>query len=70
MVIDSDSGFIANGTLSPGNSPGTTTVDCAGAFKLGANGNYNWQILDATGAAGTGYDTYNLTGGSYLDCPC
>jgi fibronectin-binding autotransporter adhesin len=67
VVIDNDSGFVANGTLAPGSSPGTTTVDGAGAFTLGADGNYNWQIHDAAGAAGAGYDTYNLVNGATLD---
>jgi hypothetical protein len=67
VVIDNDSGFVANGTLAPGSSPGTTTVDGAGAFTLGADGNYNWQIHDAAGAAGAGYDTYNLVNGAALD---
>ena len=50
-------------TLSPGNSPGTLT---AGATTLEGGGNYNWQILDATAAAGTGFDTISLTAGNAL----
>jgi fibronectin-binding autotransporter adhesin len=56
----------ANGTLSPGSSPGNLTQD-GGTLQLGAGGNYNWQIYDATGAAGAGYDTVSLTGGATLD---
>lgn len=50
-------------TLSPGNSPGTLTV---GATTLEGGGNYNWQVLNATGAAGTGFDTISLTTGNAL----
>jgi autotransporter-associated beta strand protein len=38
---------IANGTLSPGNSPGTLIQD-GGNLQLGANGDLNWQVYDAT----------------------
>ena len=53
----------SGGTLAPGNSPGALT---AGATALNGGGNYNWQILDATGIAGTGYDTLSLAPGSVL----
>ena len=46
------------GTLSPGSSPGTLTT---GAASFGTGGNYNWQLLNAIGAAGTGYDVLNAT---------
>ena len=39
-------------TLSPGNSPGTLTT---GAMTWAGGGNYNWQLFDAAGAAGTGW---------------
>lgn len=56
-------------TLSPGNSPGTLTT---GAVTLNGGGNYNWQLYDANGVAGTGWDfisssgalTVNATSGS------
>ena len=54
------------GTLSPGNSPGTLTVD-GGSLQLGVGGNLNWQVYDVDGAAGTGYDTVNLTNAATLD---
>jgi autotransporter-associated beta strand protein len=57
---------VANGTLSPGNSPGTLTQD-GGSLQLGVGGDYNWQIHDADGAAGTGYDTTSLINGATLD---
>jgi autotransporter-associated beta strand protein len=57
---------VANGTLSPGNSPGTLTQD-GGALRLGLNGDLNWQIHNAAGTAGSGYDTVNLINGATLD---
>lgn len=48
------------GTLSPGNSPGI--VNAGDTIWTGA-GNYNWQLYDATGGAGSGYDLLNVTGG-------
>lgn len=48
-----------SGTLSPGNSPGTLST---GSQVWLDGGDYNWQILDALGAAGTGYDTIAVTG--------
>jgi len=50
----------SGGTINPGNSPGTQTV--AGNATWSAGGNYNWQILDAAGSAGTGWDLLNVTG--------
>ena len=49
-------------TVSPGASPGTLTV--TGNATLGAGGNYNWQILNATGTAGstTGWDLLSVGG--------
>jgi len=49
----------ALGTLSPGNSPGNQNLS---SLTLTAGGNYNWQVYDATGTAGTGFDTITLTG--------
>jgi autotransporter-associated beta strand protein len=40
-------------TLSPGNSPGNLTVS---SLILNGGANYNWQVWDANGVAGTGYD--------------
>jgi MYXO-CTERM domain-containing protein len=56
----------AAGTLAPGNSPGTLTQD-GGTLALVAGGDYAFEILDATGPAGTGHDTYNLINGATLD---
>jgi autotransporter-associated beta strand protein len=48
-----------SGTLSPGSSPGTLI---AGSQNWLDGGDYNWQMLNATGLAGTGYDTITITG--------
>jgi autotransporter-associated beta strand protein len=47
------------GTLSPGNSPGTFS---SGSQVWLDGGGFNWQLHDAAGAAGTGYDTLAITG--------
>lgn len=48
-----------SGTLSPGNSPGILYT----GSQLWANGaNYNFQMLDAIGTAGSGYDQIVITG--------
>ncbi|MGA0111749.1 MAG: S8 family serine peptidase [Chthoniobacterales bacterium] len=54
--------ILAGGTGSPGNSPGTMTVD--GNLTWNGGGNYNWQIHDALGTAGNplGWDLYDVTG--------
>ena len=57
-------GLIVNtgGTINPGNSPGTQTVE--GNAVWNAGGNYNWQIHDVAGTAGssTGWDLLSITG--------
>ncbi|MFM9025200.1 MAG: beta strand repeat-containing protein [Planctomycetaceae bacterium] len=50
----------SNGVVSPGSNLGTLTV--TGATTLGAGGNSNWQITDAAGAAGTGWDLLSVGG--------
>lgn len=49
----------SGGTLAPGNSPGLQSV---GGLALTDGGNYNWQLVNATGVAGSGYDSYAVTG--------
>ena len=49
----------SGGTIAPGNSPGTLTV---ASSVWNAGGNYNWQLFDANGVAGTGYDSLSITG--------
>ncbi len=48
------------GTLTPGNSPGILST---GSESWLDGGNFNFQIADATGLAGTGYDTIAIMGG-------
>jgi hypothetical protein len=50
----------SGGTIAPGNSPGTLTA--SGNVIWQADGNYNWQLVDALGSAGTGWDTFAITG--------
>ena len=52
-----------NGTLSPGNSPGT--LSSVGTVTYAGGGSYTWEINDATGTAGSdpGWDTHAITGG-------
>ena len=51
---------VASGaTLSPGNSPGNLNT---GALTFASGGNYNWQILNATGTAGTDWDLITVGG--------
>lgn len=47
------------GTLSPGSSPGNMTTGNQTWFN---DANYNWQIFNASGAAGVGYDTMTIGG--------
>jgi hypothetical protein len=51
----------AGGTLAPGNSPGTITANGTTVWQAG--GDYNWQIHDAGGTAGTGWDLLAITAG-------
>jgi fibronectin-binding autotransporter adhesin len=54
-------------TLSPGASPGTLSF--SQGMTLAAGGNYNWQMLSATGVAGAedAWDLINVTGGLTID---
>jgi hypothetical protein len=51
---------LAGATISPGNSPGLLTI--AGDTTWSPDGNYNWQMVSATGTAGTDWDSINVTG--------
>jgi autotransporter-associated beta strand protein len=53
----------SGGTLSPGNSPGMLTLN--GDLTWTVGGNYNWQLYDAAGSAGSGWDF--VTVGGVLD---
>jgi autotransporter-associated beta strand protein len=49
----------SSSTASPGNSPGVLST---GSQTWNDGANYNWQLFDANGSAGTAYDTMNITG--------
>ena len=49
----------SGGIISPGNSPGTITV---GNSIWEGGGNYNWQLYDSAGSAGTGWDFLSSAG--------
>jgi len=49
----------SGGILSPGTSPGTLTVE---SLTWQGGGFYDWELYDATAAAGTGYDTISSSG--------
>ena len=59
-ITASNTTIASGGRLSPGNSPGTITVD--GNMTWLGGGNYNWQIHNATGLVGTGWDFLSVTG--------
>ena len=66
MILATGKTVVATGTLAPGNSPGTLTQS-GGTLQLGVGGDYNWEVYDASGVAGVGYDTVSLTNGATLD---
>ena len=51
----------SGGIIAPGNSPGTLSVS---SLALNSGGGYNWELADATGVAGTGWDLINVGSGS------
>ena len=51
----------SGGTIAPGNSPGNLSVS---SLTLNGGGFYDWEVTDATGAAGTGWDVITVGGGS------
>jgi fibronectin-binding autotransporter adhesin len=52
---------VADGAaIAPGSGPGTLTV--AGGVTLGASGRYQWQLLDASGTVGSGWDCLRVDG--------
>ncbi|MCX6921421.1 MAG: PEP-CTERM sorting domain-containing protein, partial [Verrucomicrobia bacterium] len=50
--------ILTGGTLAPGASPGILITD---SLILGANSNYQWQVHDAAGVAGIGWDKIMVT---------
>lgn len=56
---------VASGnTISPGNNPGILRT---GDLTWATGGNYNWQMYDALGAAGTGFDQVAVTGSLIIE---
>ncbi|MBJ7258526.1 MAG: immunoglobulin domain-containing protein [Chthoniobacterales bacterium] len=49
------------GTIAPGTN-GTGLINVAGALALKPSGNFNWQLQNAVGAAGVGYDHIAVAG--------
>lgn len=64
-IIVADLAIGSGHTLSPGDGPGSQTFD--GNQQWLAGGNYNWQVLNASGTAGVDYDTLVVTGQLSLD---
>jgi autotransporter-associated beta strand protein len=50
---------VVSGIIAPGNSPGTLTT---GNYTFSSGGNYTWEVSDATGLAGIGWDQINVIG--------
>lgn len=50
-----------SGTVAPGNE-GVGTLNLTGSQIWNSGGVYEWEMADATGAAGTGFDRLNITG--------
>jgi hypothetical protein len=46
--------------ISPGNSPGTLSIN--GDLTWSGGGNYEWEIFNATGSPGTGWDLIDVSG--------
>jgi len=54
----------SGGRIAPGTSPGTLTVD---SLTWEGGGFYDWELYDANGPAGTGYDTISSSGALTID---
>jgi autotransporter-associated beta strand protein len=54
----------SGGFIAPGNSPGTLTV---GDLTLNGGGGYTWELANATGTAGTGWDLINVSGSTTIN---
>lgn len=53
----------SGGTIAPGNSPGTLTL--TNGLIWNAGGNYDWEIFNLSGGAGTGWDLINVQSGAF-----
>ncbi|MBU3666347.1 MAG: hypothetical protein FGM15_10805, partial [Chthoniobacterales bacterium] len=51
----------SGGVIAPGNSPGTLSVS---SLTLNGGGGYEWELVNATGVAGTGWDEINVGSGT------
>ena len=54
--------LLSGSTIAPGNSAGTLNINGAHAWNEGAN--YEWEIFNLDGPAGTGWDLLSVTGGT------
>jgi autotransporter-associated beta strand protein len=52
--------LLSGSTIRPGNSPGTLTITGDEIWYGGAN--YDWEIYNAAGSAGTGWDLLSISG--------
>ena len=61
-TVNGGATFAAGATVSPGASPGT--LNFTQGVTFGSGGNYNWQMLSATGTAGSagGWDLVTTSG--------
>jgi autotransporter-associated beta strand protein len=65
-VLATDKTLLVRGTIAAGSSPGTLIQE-GGVMQLDGGGDYNWEVLNASGVAGIGYDTVSLINGAALD---
>jgi len=54
----------SGGTLKPGESPGTLTID--GDYSMGSGATLQIDFLNTTGGPGTGWGFLNVTGNATL----
>jgi autotransporter-associated beta strand protein len=51
---------LSGGTIAPGNSPGSLSIN--GDLSWSGGGNYDWEIFSLTGGEGTGWDFLDVSG--------
>jgi fibronectin-binding autotransporter adhesin len=59
-TVGGETTLSADATLAPGASPGTLSF--TGGMTWASGANYNWQLLDAAGTAGSGWDLAAIGG--------